>query len=220
MLKLNLSSAKALANTRVSKNIAFPGLVCDSRKASFSVPPILAEKLNVKDGDSLIIVSNDDVVNGQKVTKFYMAKGKTYKHVYGADGQPLRQEGINKYQYEPNTGVGTILRLNDAKMLKASNGAAWNHLNGSEGKVVKYNVSDVMETTLPTGFEAGLEQEFDTLVVEILLDTRVEAKGVVRAKGGAKTTTATTVTPTADVEVDADEEDAFDDDEEAFDDEE
>lgn len=215
MLKLNLTSAKSLANTRTSKHIAFPGLVVESRKAGFSIPPVLGSKLGLKDADSVVIIGFDDVVDGAKVTRYFLAKGKKYEHVYGADGQPLRQEGINKFQYKEDTGVGTIVRLSDSNLLKASNGGAWNHLNGSEGKVVRYNVSDVMEVELNTEYKAeGSPETFNTVAVEILLETKSVSDGVIRPKGGsAKPKTTSTATAAIETEVD----EAYDDEEEGED---
>lgn len=138
-----------------------------------------------------MLIANDDVVNGNPVKKFYLAKGLRFENEVDANGQPLKLENSFKMIYKPNTGVGAIVRLSETQMLNFSNGGAWNHLNGKETINVKYEVSPVQQATVPTGFKEG-DETFVTNVVEILLETKSTSQGAVRPKGDKTAKTVTT----------------------------
>lgn len=211
---LQLKNLAVVKNARINENISFTGVVANSRKGTFTISPVLADKLEIGEGDSAILLQGSAVdANGKEVSAFYLAKGLKYEHVLDENGQPVRQEKVKKYVYKPNTGFGSVVRETESKMFAFTNAGVWNTIHGNSGVSARFQVSNVEQTELNTkDLGEDFDKTFITNIVEILVDTKKEKKSATRTQSAPKTASVAQTTNEVNVDAEVSDVDDFEDD--------
>lgn len=130
-------------------------VVGNSTNGIFSFPPLVAEKVGLTDGGSIIITENEGIV--------YIAAGKTYTPKRDENGKIIRDD--RKRIVTEDDGIGSVVRQKSegSPFLMASSVSAWDTLGCSSEGNTDFKLGEGIESALmidPSGDEEDTNNLF------------------------------------------------------------
>lgn len=174
MLFTNITGKKETKGFHEELVIATPTL------GDFRLTPLAQKKLDVQDGDSILILTHPE-----DAERVFIAKGVAGKPMRNENGV-IMKDGRGRVVYEEGSQFGAVLRpaSEGNPLLKFTGAAGWNAAKGSEDHNTYFTLSEGVEAGVPTG---GTDEKGDPEIHEAVFFELIFKERKVKAQRGGGT---------------------------------
>jgi len=138
---------KNITGKKETKSFTHPVIIANSTKGEWRIAPPIQEKLEIVEGDFVIMVEHPE--DNKRV---FIGKGVKGVPVIDAATGKQAVDGRGRLVYEDNTCFGAVVRpaSEGSSMFKLTVASAWNKLSGNEETLDYFTLSEGIEGEIPS----------------------------------------------------------------------